>query len=60
MSEICTGNPFSHRHHRRVSRPGSSKPMGCDWCGQKPRVLYNYDYAQHWFCNKTCQQSCHG
>jgi hypothetical protein len=60
MAELLYGNPFTHEQHRRVSRPGSTKASGCDWCGQNPKSLFNYDYSRGWFCNKECHHSYHG
>lgn len=59
MAKREWGNPYTHEEHSRESIPGREHPCGCDWCGQKRRVLFRYDRRKGWFCNLECHNSFH-
>lgn len=66
--KIEWGNPYTHEEHVRESAPASDvRCTGrCDWCGQTPRTLYNYDRqrrtggGQAWVCNRECARAYEG
>jgi len=66
MAILYHGNPYTHEEHRRESRPGREIKGGCDWCGQAPRTLYNYDQQYRtggglaWVCNRGCSENYRG
>ncbi len=63
------GNPYTHEEHSRTCYARAEAPAdNCDWCGQKPKRLYNYD---GWrvgtlghsrpavYCNRQCHNAYH-
>uniref|UniRef100_A0A6M3JXK5 Uncharacterized protein n=1 Tax=viral metagenome TaxID=1070528 RepID=A0A6M3JXK5_9ZZZZ len=52
MATISKGNPYTHSESERTSKAGHGQE--CDWCGQKPEVLYRYNRGRGWFCNLSC------
>jgi hypothetical protein len=52
-------DPFARRGLERQTRANHHPLQSCDWCGDMPRRLFQYD-GRGWFCNLACRDAWFG
>lgn len=60
MAKLTWGRAYTHEEWSRESVTNADGRLSCDWCGQRPRVLFRYNGRKGLFCNKDCYESYHG